>query len=254
MTVIDHEALLYSLALVGLMLGGWELGIRYGHRAECETPGTTRIDDAILALLGLLLAFSFSSAATKHEYRKQAAIAEASAIGDLAGAGTMLEEPARSTLARELREYVDLRLELSRIPYDDVAEVPLLRRTRALQLDVTRTIRQAIHDGNNPSIHTALIAALNETTTAFEKRRAGLRDHVPATVPLMLGVSALASAFCLGRIQGVARRRERGATAMFISLVALVLFVTLDLEQPRRGLVRVPIWALESVRDGMPAP
>lgn len=251
MNVIDHEALLGALGLIVFMFGAWEVGVRYGRRAECETPGTTRIDDAMLALLGLLLAFSFSSAASKHEHRKELAVAEASAIGDLAGAGAMLEEPARSTLARELRDYVDLRIELSRIPFDDEAEVPLIRRTRVLQADMTRTIQSAIHEGNSPSTHESLITAYNETTTAFEKSRAALRDHVPPTVPLMLAVSALVSAFCLGRVQGVARRRERGATTMFIALVALVFFVTLDLEQPRRGLVRVPTWALESVRSTM---
>lgn len=253
MDLFDQDPLDLAIGLLALMIVAWEVGVRVGLRSDGD--GTrSRIEDAMLALLGLLLAFSFSAAAAKHEHRKRLAIDEASSIGDLATVGSMLAEPARSKLVDEIRAYLDTRIEMSRIPLGDAAEVPLLAQTRRQQAGLTRTIRDVIDIGNTPAAHLALINTFNAATTAFQSRRAALRDHIPSTVIIMLGLSAGASAFCLGRAQGSQGRREHTLTALFLVLIALVFFVTLDLEQPRRGIVRVPTWALENVRGSLDTP
>jgi hypothetical protein len=252
MNLFERDPLELTIALLVTMFVTWELGYRFGERADGgDASGRSRIEDAVLALLGLLLAFTFSTASTKHDRRTQLVVEEASAIGDVAGAVAMLAEPARSEIERELRDYLDVRIAMSRVPLADPAEAPLFARTRALQAELTTSIRQAIADANTPSTHVVLVGSLNEMTTAFEKRRAALRDHLPTTVVIMLGLSAAVSMFSLGHIQGARRRREHAFTGLFAALVSLVFFVCLDLEQPRRGIVLVSTWALESMRASL---
>jgi hypothetical protein len=52
--------------------------------------------DASMALLGLLLAFTFSLSLARHDQRRLAAIADGNSIGDFYTCATLLKEPGRS--------------------------------------------------------------------------------------------------------------------------------------------------------------
>lgn len=239
-------------ALAVAMLVAWAIGGRIGLRTRRMmgggAGGDRRVDEATLALLGLLLAFSFSGASGKHDARKLLVVEEAAAVGDLAGAVATLDDPERESMRQRLREYMDLRIAASRLPLVDDGHVALDRKARGLQAALTSDIATAVRSGNHPSIHEELVSTLNEVTTAYERRLAASDDHLPLTVVLMLSVSAVVGAFSLGRIQGLTRRREIMPMAIFVVLVTLVFAVTLDLEQPRRGTIKVSVAALERVR------
>ena len=82
-------ALSISLVAVGLfaaMLLVLELGRRIGtRRLAALPPGTSweigTLDGAVFALLGLLIAFTFSGAVTRFEARKHLVVEETNAIG-----------------------------------------------------------------------------------------------------------------------------------------------------------------------------
>jgi hypothetical protein len=92
---------------------------------------------------------------------------------------------------------------------------------------------------------------LNETTTAFENSLSALGDHVPESVFLVLVAASLLGAFALGRGQAFDGPRHVVSSLSFVTMVALVVFVTLDLEQPRRGLVVVSQASLERLFDSL---
>lgn len=240
-----------SLLMVAMVVA-WEVGVRVGRR-EANTPGgaSTRIDDATGALLALLLGFTFATAAAKHERRLWLMVDEATAIGDLAGVASVLSEPTRTELMSDIREYLDVRIEAARTPPDDAAVGALVQRTRSLEGRLSSTVARAVREDNAPSVHNALVGHLNAVTTALEKRLAARSDHVPGTILVMLLVSAIVGAFSIGRSQGIAGAWQPMSTSLFLGLVVLVIFVTIDLEQPRRGIVTVPVAALESVRANL---
>jgi hypothetical protein len=64
---------------------------------------------------------------------------------------------------------------------------------------------------------------------------------------LLLFVSALVATILVGREQGFEDRTEIAATLGFALLVALAVYVTLDLNQPTRGLVTVSQAPIERV-------
>ena len=73
-------AALFALA----MLAGWAVGWWRGRslREEVRETPAYKFNDAILALLGLLLAFTFSMSLGKHDRRREMVVAESNAIGD----------------------------------------------------------------------------------------------------------------------------------------------------------------------------
>jgi hypothetical protein len=241
-------AWLTALFISLLMAAACEAGFRFG---EPRRASATHVDNAVLALLGLLLAFSFSHAADKHDRRQWEAVAEATAVGDLAGVASVLAEPERGELRLQLRDYVDLRLESAEPSGDEDAVDALFERNEALLHEMTATTSRAVERQNTPSVHNVLVATLNSVTTAFERRRAARRDHLPVTILSMLMISTLMGAYVLGRMQRASGGRQPLPTALFIGLVSVVVFVIIDLEQPRRGVVRVWQAPFVELRDSL---
>ena len=86
MDQIFAEVVSWVVALVlGLaMFGAWEFGLWHGRQLQVkfgEVP-ISKFEDASLALLGLLLGFTFSMAIVKHDQRRLMVVADSNAIGD----------------------------------------------------------------------------------------------------------------------------------------------------------------------------
>src|SRR5215218_3515376 len=114
------DAWTVALLFAGCMLGLWSLGWRLGRRLQQgdSNDGGTRIADAVISLLGLLLAFSFAMSLGRHDDRRLQVTAHANAIGDFYTCATLLPEPHRSALQNVCREYVNNELELLRRYHD----------------------------------------------------------------------------------------------------------------------------------------
>jgi hypothetical protein len=249
MRLVDLDARISAVILIMVMLIASELGHRMGRLAAKRAGNiNTRVDDAIQAVFALIVGFSFAGAAAKHDRRVWLMVDEATAIGDFATASSVVAEPERSELRQTIRDYVEVRLTTANT-FDTVELGELVARTRRFEGEMQRNVAQIVAKQNTPSVHTALVMTLNATTTGLENRIAALSDHIPPTVVLMLFVSAIMATFSVARVQGIGGPRQPLPMLVFITLVAVVIYVTLDLEQPRQGIVRVPTHALESVRS-----
>src|SRR5262245_4564869 len=130
------------LASLGLFLGllacleaGRRVGLaRPGH--EAERPGLGAVDGAVFGLLGLLIAFTFSGAATRFEGRRDLIVREANAIGTAYLRLDLLREEARLSLKRKLRRYLEGRLEVYGLLPDIEAAKGALERSSALQAEI----------------------------------------------------------------------------------------------------------------------
>ena len=116
---MDYAALISLLAL-GLFVGMvllLELGRRIGVRRIANDPegaqaGTGAVDGAVFALLGLLIAFTFSGAATRFDERRNLIVQETNDIGTAYLRLDLLPASAQPGLRDLFRRYVDSRLEV----------------------------------------------------------------------------------------------------------------------------------------------
>lgn len=89
-----------------------DIGKRQRLRGRKEV--WSRLDDASLMLLGLLIAFAFGMSISQHEDRRMMVIRDANAIGDFYTCASLLKEPVRSKLQGVIRNYTVLRLHAGR--------------------------------------------------------------------------------------------------------------------------------------------
>ena len=98
--------MLAAVLLVAMEVGAWN-GRRLGRRATDAKGGNARKRSdlevgALLALMGLVLAFTYLFSLSRIDMRKQALVQEANAIGTAFLRADLLPEPGRTELRARL--------------------------------------------------------------------------------------------------------------------------------------------------------
>jgi hypothetical protein len=244
-----------AAALVGMLAIALEAGFRAGRRAsggtdEAVTGQMGAIQGAVLGLLGLLLAFSFGAAGTRFIDRQQLIVQEANAIGTAYLRADLLDEPYRSALRAALEEYTAHRIALSerlRSGISATAEAEIAR-FHARIWDAARGGVVA-----RPAATLAVLPPVNEVIDLHATRVATGMMHLPTlVVGLLIGCSVLSTGV-IGYGCGLGGRRNEPLTLSLALLIGTALWITIDLDQPRGGLIRVndaPLKALTFDRVG----
>ncbi len=229
-----------GVAFVVGMITSWGVGWRIGRRLHPdpgEDPGSKFVD-ASMALLGLLLAFTFSMALGRHDSRRLAIVAESNSIADFYTCASLLKEEPRIKLQNLIREYAAQQARTFPVLMSGAAEAEELRRSQAMHGRMTEIVSQAIPD---TPIAVALTNTLNNLTSAYSSRLAAYDEIVPWSIVALLFLSSMVPSFLTGLKHGEIHKLNAYGTLSFILMVGFVVFVTLDLNQPHRGLVTVNI-------------
>jgi hypothetical protein len=237
--------LLGVLAFLLVMLGASEIGRRLGIAQIARDPGGLAkgigaAEAAVFGLLGLLLAFSFSGAASRFEDRRHLVTAEANAIGTAYLRLELLPPDVQPGMKELFRRYLDARLETYRNPEDAAATTAGLAHDEALQREIwQRAVAATTRPGMPSPAAMLLLPALNEMIDITTTRVMATRNHPPFVVFLMLGALALVGALLVGYGTSVNRQRTWLHTLVFAVFLAITTYVIIDFEFPRLGLVRV---------------
>jgi len=240
------QSLISILFAGGLMIGMIvviELGRRLGRRRQSRAEegaraGLGAVEGAVFTLLGLLVAFTFSGAATRFDQRRQMIVDEANAIGTAWLRLDLLPSAAQPELRDLFRRYLDARLAAYEKVPDLTAAQAELDRANVLQREIWARATAACRESANP-LTAQVIPSLNEMFDIASTRTASTMIHPPAIIFIMLGVLALMSSLLAG--YGMAGGKSRSWIHMlgFAVILAVTVYVILDLEFPRHGLIRV---------------
>jgi hypothetical protein len=237
-------AILFAAGLFAGLLLFLELGRRWGIRQLQRDPdgarvGTGAIEGAVFALIGLLIAFTFSGAASRFDTRRQQIVQEANAIGTAWLRLDVLAAESQPALRDLFRQYVDSRLAAYRKSPDVEAARAELDRSRELQTQIWNRSVEAARSSPTPAGTTVLLPALNEMIDIVTTRTAASFMHPPPEIFGLLFALSLVGALFAG--SAMAGRQSRDPLHMigFAAVMALSAYVILDLEFPRVGLIRI---------------
>ena len=118
---------------------------------EKSASGAGAIDAAVYGLLGLLIAFTFSGAASRFEARRHLITEEANAIGTAYLRLDMLSAEAQKSLKEKFRIYVDSRLSAYRDVSDREATKAALARSAAIQSEIWSEVGCCCPGGISPA-------------------------------------------------------------------------------------------------------
>jgi hypothetical protein len=160
-----------------------------------------------------------------------------------------LKEPVRGKLQALVRQYVEHRLSVGRSSADEAAVQRKHDEIQAMHRAMQTLVGEAV-DGGTPVV-VPLVNTFNALTSKHVARLAAERDRLPGSIVLLLFLAAMMSMEVVGRQQGTAQAWRPTSTIGFAVLVCMVVWVTLDLNQPERGWITVSQEPLERLLKGM---
>ena len=236
------------VAIAGLSLGMLlmcEIGRRIGIRsirkyASGLAKGTGAAEAAVFGLLGLLLAFTFSGAASRFEDRRDLIVEEANAISTAYLRMDLLPAEAQPGLRALFREYAQVRYSVYHNAQDREATMAKLARSAELQNRIWQQVMANCRQPTTPSQVTMLVLpALNDMIDITSTRVGATQNHPPLVIFLLLGGLSLVGALLVGYGGAETPQRNWLHSLLFSAVLPLTVYVILDLEFPRVGMVRV---------------
>jgi hypothetical protein len=231
------------LIVAGLLLGGLvasELGFRVGIAFKREDDALGKqldvIRGATLALVAFLVAFAFSGAGGRFVERLDIIVQEANALGTAWLRADVLPEPQRGELKAALKEYTTDRVTLLRSrDWDEIDR--LLDKVGGLQEQMWNAALAGTK-GDAPLMNLVL-PPLNEVIDLHTTHLAQANRHLPRPILIVLLATAALSLVLVGVGNGRSGRRFPLLDAIYAAVLAVALWMTVDLDRPRQGLIQV---------------
>ena len=234
----------YALATFVAIVLFIEIGRRIGARHLALDPegartGTGAIEGAVFGLLALLIAFTFSGAATRLDIRRNLIVEETNAMGTAWLRLDLLPPASQSALRQTFRDYVDARIAY----YRDLNELDLSsqdnQRANALQRALWKQSVAALPQMPTPALGSNLLQALNQMIDITTTRGVASETHPPLIIYLMLITLTQISALFIGYGMAGTVTRNWLHSLGYALVMVCVLYVILDFEFPRLGIIRV---------------
>ena len=207
---------------------------------EGVSKGGGAAEAGVFGLLGLLIAFTFSGAASRFEDRRHLINDEANAIGTAYLRLDMLPTDAQPAIRDLFRRYADVRATAYRNTSDLTATTQQLAAGVALQTDIWSAALTACRRPEAPpQAAILLLPALNEMIDITTTRETATRNHPPAVVFLLLGGLCLIGALLVGHGASPDSRWSWFHPVVFAAALSVTVYVIVDIEFPRLGLIRV---------------
>lgn len=245
------QDLFIAVGLLGLLLSVLELGFQAGKRRSRE-EGDQRaagqigaIQGAVLGLLGLLLGFSFAAAGSRFLERQDLIVREANAIGTAYLRADLLDEPhkdgLRSALSRYTRKRIDVSSQLrGGLPAGAAEEFNAMHR------EIWAAARSGVEA--KPQTMLGVLPPVNDVIDIHSLRLASGKKHLPLLVMGLLIGSSVMAVGMIGFGCGTTGRRRPALTLPLAVLIGTSLWITIDLDHPRAGLLRLSDEPLRALR------
>jgi hypothetical protein len=204
-------------------------------------------------VLGLLIAFTFSGAASRFDDRRELIVDETNMIGTAYLRVDLLPPEVRPAIKEKFRQYIDSRIRVYKNVTDSEANRAEQKIYTQLQSDIWTASVEAAQKSQWEPAGILLIPALNEMIDITTTRTMATRMHPPRVIFIMLTVLSLVAAGLAGFSTAAAPHRSWIHIIAFALTIAVVFFVVVDLEFPRLGLITVEAFdqALIDLRTSM---
>lgn len=245
-TIYNLDGILIVAVLFLCMLISVEIGFHSRGRGRAKAGTVEAVAQAnailvaMLGLLSLLLAFTFSAALQRFDDRSLAVVTEANAIGTTYLRGQLLPAQMRDEVQSLLRQYLDLRIREGQVDFtDEATRRDLLDQAGQIEAQLWRHAARAAEQDGGPVTSGLFIQSLNDLIDASAARAAANGRHVPEIVILLLFVTVLISTVMIGFASGIAGHRPTFGALVLMVLIVLVVYLIIDLDRPRRGAIQV---------------
>ena len=232
-------------AVIGLftaMMLLFRVGARIRHRQIEREHGISHAgaaETSVFALLGLLVAFTFSGALSRFDLRRQYIAAETNAISTAYVLIDVLPEDRQAELRELFRRYVESRLATTHDATDTGHIAQRIGTSQAIQREIWAKAVAALRAQGDPPIAGTVLSAINAMMDIMITRAVAASMHPPLIIFVLLFALALVCALLSGHATGASPGWHWVPMLAFATVMSVTVFVIVDIEHPRHGLIRI---------------
>lgn len=227
-------AFILFLAMIAVYWAGFKLSL--SQKNKNASDGFGPVEGALLGLLALLLAFTFSMSASRYDARREALIEEANIIGTAILRADLYDNTERRSFRIDFRDYLEARISFYETGLDQEKIDAATQRSADISSKIWKRAALLAQDPNNLISSQQMIPALNNMIDIVTTRNAARRATVPDSILWMLFVMCLVSSFIVGY-----SRKEIASSwvvvIVFSLMISASIFLILDLDRPSQGLI-----------------
>ena len=235
------SALLLFLGMLIMLETGRRLGIgRRQPETDRDRGNLGTVETALFSVFGLLMALTFTGAASRFNEKRMLIAEEVTAVQTAYLRLEMLPEEPRLALQDLFRRYVDSRLEAYRKMPDTQAAAAEMANSEKLQRQIWANAVTATElPGAHRDAGKLLLPALNNMFDITTVRTMSLQIHPPTIIYVLLFCLALMCSLLAGYRMASTQYRSWLHILGFTVITVVVVYVILDLDYLREGLIRL---------------
>ena len=233
-------SLFLFLGMLILLEAGRRIGLmRRPKESEGERSNLGPVEGAVFALFGLLMAFTFSGAASRFNEKRMLIAEEANTI-ETAYLRLHLVPQSAPKIQDLFRQYVDSRLKTYRLlPNMKAASLEMVNSKKIQEEIWTESVAATREEGAHPAAAWVLLPALNSMIDIMTTRTMALQVHPPRIIFALLFALGLICSLLAGYRMSAGKHRSWLHILAFTVITVIVAYVILDAEYPRAGLIRL---------------
>lgn len=232
---------------------GYRVGSRIGppnNEAQAAAINTTLA--AIFVIVGLILSFTFSFVVNIAQLRWSTMVQQADAIGTTYLRADALQPADRDLLRASLRRYTDTMIEFYRTSDPKTIAADNQRIGQAEQQMWSASASEL--NRRNTFALSLLQQTMNDTFDRGADMRAALNLRLRGAATSLIVLAAVLAAFLIGLAFGQSRTSNWLISIAFCILLVALMFVIVDLNNPRGGIIQLNASPLVDVRSSMQGP
>jgi len=238
------------------MISAMYVGTRTGRMLQRNENEESRsqanaVQGSLLGLLALLLGFTFSLSLGRFDQRSAEVVNEANAIGTAWLRTDFVSDDFRDPAKALLISYATARMEAAKVStVDGTLRAELIARAESTFAGLWAIAVEETRRTPTP-VTMSFAASLNDMIDALASRDSAIERHVPELVLFLLFGTFILLGGVIGFASAISGVRPGVPVYAMMALIVILVFLIVDLDRPRRGLIEVDQSALVSTVRGM---
>lgn len=229
---------LLCLGIIGLYFVGYKIRQkRIEEKQDTLTDGLGPIEGSLLGLLGLLLAFTFGMASSRHDSRMQIMVDEANNIGTAILRTELYPDSIHKAYIIDFKQYVEARISIYEAKLDEQKKAKSLQLSDSIGTLIWKRTANSAKNGEYLVQTNQMVPAVNTMIDIVTVRNAMNEETVPDSILWLLFILCLVAAFLIG--YGTKKKIDWIIISGFAIMTSVTVLLILDLDRPYRGSINM---------------
>ncbi|MBX9806349.1 MAG: hypothetical protein K2X95_00975 [Flavobacteriaceae bacterium] len=233
----DLDALYIVIILFFSMITTVWIGHKFGLKKTKSEATNTELSSSLLGLLALLMAFTFGMAGSRYENRKATIIDEANCIGTAILRADIYPDSLKNAYKKDFESYLNSRITYFTSDRNEEIINASLKESAEISAKLWKRASFYAKDKDYFIQSNMMLPALNDMFDIASKTNTVYVSKVPETIVYLLLLFSVIISFYIGYNSGLEKKLGKKYILGFCFLTCIVIYVTLDIDRPRRGLI-----------------